>query len=32
MNATEITDQITNAANILKIDKWDYGARLFCSS
>ena len=26
MNATEITAQITNAANILNIDKWDYGA------
>ncbi len=26
MNATEITSKITNAANILNIDKWDYGA------
>ena len=26
MNATEITTQITTAANILNIDKWDYGA------
>ena len=28
MNAVEITAQITNAANILKINKWDYGASL----
>ncbi len=26
MNAIEITTKITNAANILNIDKWDYGA------
>ena len=26
MNATEITSQISNAANILNIEKWDYGA------
>ena len=26
MNATEITKQIANAANILNIEKWDYGA------
>ena len=26
MNATEITAQISNAANILNINKWDYGA------
>ena len=26
MNAIEITAQITNAANILDINKWDYGA------
>ena len=26
MNAIEITSKITNAANILNIDKWDYGA------
>ncbi len=26
MNATEITTQIKNAANILNINKWDYGA------
>jgi len=26
MNATEITTQITNIANILNIDKWDFGA------
>ena len=26
MNATEITTQITTAANILNINKWDYGA------
>ena len=26
MNAIEITDQIKNAANILNIEKWDYGA------
>ena len=28
MNAVEITAQITNAANILKINKCDYGASL----
>ena len=26
MNPTEITTQIASAANILNIDKWDYGA------
>ena len=26
MNPTEITTQISTAANILNIDKWDYGA------
>ena len=26
MNAIEITSKITNAANILNIEKWDYGA------
>ena len=26
MNPTEITIQISSAANILNIDKWDYGA------
>ena len=28
MNATEITANIKNAANLLKISKWDYGASL----
>ena len=28
MNATEINAQIINAANMLNIDKWDYGASL----
>ena len=26
MNPTEITTQISTAANLLNIDKWDYGA------
>ena len=26
MNPTEITTQISTAANMLNIDKWDYGA------
>ena len=26
MNPTEITTQTSTAANILNIDKWDYGA------
>ena len=26
MNSTEITTQISTAANMLNIDKWDYGA------
>ena len=26
MNASEINTEISNAANLLKINKWDYGA------